>query len=104
MKDCAGAESPNHNNDNIKLSGRVMPTVSISLSEIGYEGYMSISKGMRSKCIDKLLREYALKSNWTVRNGEHMTVKQVFERQKYLEMTLASYAEKITDLKKELKE
>jgi len=101
---CAHAESPDHNNDNIKLSGRVMPTVSISLSEIGYEGYMSISKGMRSKCVDKLLREYALKSAFTVRNGEHMSIQQVFERQKYLEMTLASQMEKISALKKELKE
>jgi len=65
---------------------------------------MSISKGMRSKCVDKLLREYALKSAYTVRNGEHMSIQQVFERQKYLEMTLASQFEKITALKKELKE
>jgi len=81
-----------------------MPVVSVSLSEMGYEGYVSISKGDRSRCIDKLLCDYALKRNWTVRKGEHMSVQQVFERQKYLEVTLELYREKIEAFEKELKE
>lgn len=81
-----------------------MPTVSVSLSDIGYEGYTSISKGTRSKVIDRLLRDFALKRAMTVHHGEHMSVQQVFERQKYLEMTIETYGKQIKDLKKELKE
>jgi len=43
-----------------------MPVVSVSLSEIGYDGYKSIPMGLRSKLVDKLLREYALKSQSVV--------------------------------------
>jgi len=81
-----------------------MPVVSVSLSEIGYEGYASISKGTRSKVIDRLLRDFALKRAMTVHQGEHMSVQQVFERQKYLEMTIETYGKQIAELKKELKE
>jgi len=71
---------------------------------MGYEGYSNLPKGSRSRIIDKLLRDYALKSNYTVHNGEHMSVQQVFERQKYLEITIETFGKKIRALKKELKE
>jgi len=80
-----------------------MPVVSVSLSDMGYEGYANLPKGSRSRVIDKLLRDYALKSNFTVHHGEHMSVQQVFERQKYLEMTIETFGQTIKDLKKELK-
>jgi len=81
-----------------------MPVVSVSLSDMGYEGYSNLPKGSRSRIIDKLLRDYALKSNYTVHHGEHMSVQQVFERQKYLEITIETFGKQITALKKELKE
>jgi len=71
---------------------------------MGYEGYSNLPKGSRSRIIDKLLRDYALKSNYTVHHGEHMSVQQVFERQKYLEITIETFGKQITALKKELKE
>jgi len=40
-----------------------MPAITASLSETGYEGYVSIPKGMRSKVIDKMLRDYALEDD-----------------------------------------
>jgi len=80
-----------------------MPVVSVSLSETGYEGYVSIPKGERSRCINKLLKEYALKSNWTVRNGEHLTVNEVFERQRFMQQTIETAHKEIKALKKELK-
>lgn len=81
-----------------------MPVVSVSLSEIGYEGYTSLTKGKRSKVIDKLLREYALKRSYTVFEGEHISVQEVFERQKHLEERIEYQFEQIVALKKELKE
>ena len=37
-----------------------MPVVSVSLTEIGYEGYKELPKGQRSRYIDRMLRDYAL--------------------------------------------
>jgi len=81
-----------------------MPTVSVSLSDIGYEGYASISKGSRSKIIDKMLRDYALKRAYTVINEEHLSVHDVMERQFHFTKTMQQRQDEIDTLKAELKE
>jgi len=83
-----------------------MPVVSVSLSEIGYDGYKSIPMGLRSKLVDKLLREYALKSqSVTLPFADRaVSVHSVLENQANMVATIASYAEQIEQLKKELKE
>jgi|FLLY01.1.fsa_nt_gi hypothetical protein len=81
-----------------------MPTVSVSLSDIGYEGYASISKGTRSKVIDRLLRDFALKRAHTVLHGEHMSIQQVLERQFHFTETMQQRQDEINRLTAELKE
>jgi len=83
-----------------------MPTVSISLSEIGYNGYTNIPKGLRSKLVDKLLREYDLKSqSVTLPFADRaISVAEVLENQSKMALTIASYHDEIQQLKKELKE
>jgi hypothetical protein len=83
-----------------------MPVVSISLSEIGYNGYTNIPKGLRSKLVDKLLREYDLKSQSVVLPfaDRAMSVHQVMENQGKLQQTLESQAQIIGVLKDELRE
>jgi metal-responsive CopG/Arc/MetJ family transcriptional regulator len=68
-----------------------MPVVSVSLSEVGYEGYKELPKGKRSEYIDRMLRDYALERHTvTPRAGqtERLTVRQVLDRQQYLEQTI----------------
>jgi len=61
--------------------GLNMPAITASLSEIGYEGYVSIPKGMRSKVIDKMLRDYALKKTMIYREQVgQMSVQQVLDQ------------------------
>jgi len=83
-----------------------MPVVSVSLSEIGYDGYKSIPMGLRSKLVDKLLREYALKSqSVTLPFADRaISVAQVLENQTKMALTMASYIDEIKMLKKELEE
>jgi len=83
-----------------------MPVVSISLSEIGYNGYTNIPKGLRSKLVDKLLREYDLKSQSVVLPfaDRAMSVHQVMENQGKLQQTLESQAQIIGVLKDKLRE
>lgn len=83
-----------------------MPVVSISLSEIGYNGYTNIPKGLRSKLVDKLLREYDLKSHSVVLPfaDRAISVEQVLENQGKMQQTLESQAQIIGVLKDELKE
>jgi len=83
-----------------------MPVVSVSLSEIGYDGYKSIPMGLRSKLVDKLLREYALKSqSVTLPFADRaISVAQVLENQSKMALTMACYVDEIKMLKKELKE
>jgi len=82
-----------------------MPVVSVSLSEIGYEGYKSIPMGLRSKLVDKLLREYALKSNSVVLPfaDRAVSVQTVLDNQHQLELDL-KYLTEENDRLQELKE
>mgnify|MGYP003147460386 CR=1 FL=1 len=75
----------------------------MSLSEVGWEGYKALPRGKRSQMIDKMLREYALDHQRTVMGQEALSVKEVLERQKYLETTNQTLNEEIKRLK-ELKE
>lgn len=83
-----------------------MPVVSVSLSEIGYEGYKSIPKGLRSKLVDKLVREYALKSHSVVLPfaDRAISVQEVLEMQKRMQQSAESQGQVISKLKEELKE
>ena len=68
-----------------------MPVVSVSLSEVGWEGYKALPRGKRSRIIDKMLREYALdRIRMTAPHEEkgYLTVAEVLERQTYLQTTL----------------
>ena len=82
-----------------------MPAITASLSEIGYEGYASIPKGMRSKVIDELLRDYALK-RVRINMGPDIgaiSAQQVNDNLQKMQLTLeTAYAENKT-LKEELK-
>jgi len=78
-----------------------MPAITASLSETGYEGYTSIPKGMRSKVIDRLLRDYALEKVHIYREQiGQVSVKEVLDKQEYLEMSLQTAHQEIRDLKK----
>jgi hypothetical protein len=81
-----------------------MPAITASLSEVGYEGYVSIPKGMRSKVIDGLLRGYALKHT-RIKHVElgSISVQEVLDKQKFMEMSLNTNYEEITMLKEENK-
>jgi len=81
-----------------------MPTVSVSLSEIGYEGYTSIIKGNRSRIIDQMLRSYALKRAKVYLNEEHLSVQKVMERQHHFTETMKQRQDEIDRLTAELKE
>ena len=84
--------------------GPNMPAITASLSEVGYEGYVSIPKGMRSKVIDGLLRGYALK-HARIKHVElgSISVQEVLDKQKFMEMSLNTNYEEITMLKEENK-
>jgi hypothetical protein len=88
-----------------------MPVVSVSLSDIGYEGYKELPKGRRSRLIDRMLRDYALDHHHTVVNNQRRSIREVSEAQVLLEQRIASYQEKelntdaiIKILKQDLKE
>jgi len=81
-----------------------MPTVSVSLSEIGYEGYTCIMKGNRSRIIDQMLRAYALKRAKVYLNEEHLSVQEVMERQFHFMETMQQRQDEIDRLTAELKE
>jgi len=81
-----------------------MPSITASLTEVGYEGYASIPKGMRSKVIDELLRGYALKRTRIkhVALGS-ISVQEVLDRQKYMKISLNTFQEEIRTLKEEIR-
>ena len=88
-----------------------MPVVSVSLSEVGYEGYKGLPKGSRSRMIDGMLRNYALDHHHTVVNNQRRSMREVSDAQVMLKQRIASYEEKelnteaiIKILKEELKE
>jgi len=77
-----------------------MPAITASLSEQGYEGYLTIPKGMRSKVIDKMLRDYALdRHHITPRPGDlqRLTVRDVLDRQQYLEQTIRTLTDELKE-------
>ena len=94
-----------------------MPVVTVSLCEVGYEGYKDIPKGQRSRVVNRMLKEYALSISerfWYQdeqmygRNRRTMadrpiSASMVWERQARMEDRLAELLEENTKLK-ELKE
>jgi len=96
-------KSSNVNIYNISHYGPNMPAITASLTEIGYEGYTSIPKGMRSKVIDKMLRDYALKRVHVYREMEgQISVQEVLDREKTQAATIKTLFERINELEKEL--
>jgi hypothetical protein len=84
--------------------GPNMPAITASLSETGYEGYKAIPKGMRSKMIDRLLRDYALKKTTIYREQVgQVSVQEVLDKQQYLEISLQAAYQELRNLK-EVKE
>ena len=81
-----------------------MPVVSVSLSEVGWEGYKALPRGKRSQMIDKMLREYALDHQRTVMHQESLSVREVLTRQKDLEERLHLQYQEIQKLRKKVKE
>ena len=71
-----------------------MPVVSVSLSEVGYEGYKGLPKGRRSRMIDRMLRDYALDHHHTVVNNQRRSMREVSDAQVMLKQRIASYEEK----------
>jgi hypothetical protein len=94
-----------------------MPVVTVSLCEIGYEGYARIPKGQRSRVVNRMLKEYALSISeryWYQDEqiyGRHrrsvrdqpISAATVWERQDRMEQRLKELLEENTRLK-ELKE
>jgi len=75
-----------------------MPAITASLSEVGYEGYQSIPKGMRSKVIDKMLRDYALKKVHVYREMEgQISVQEVLNREKKMIQTIKTLYEQLEE-------
>jgi len=71
-----------------------MPAITASLSETGYEGYVSIPKGMRSKVIDKMLRDYALKKTMIYREQVgQISVQEVLDQHDNLIISLKTLQE-----------
>jgi arsenate reductase-like glutaredoxin family protein len=81
-----------------------MPVVSVSLSKIGYEGYLTLPKGGRSRKIDQLLREYALEHHKVHSFEESISVAEVLRRQEFMKQSLETLYDQNKQLKKELKE
>ncbi len=77
-----------------------MPVVSVSLTDVGYEGYKSIPIGRRSRRIDKMLREFALEHH----HVQGRSVKEIGEMQVNLKAMIASQNKTIEALEKSLKE
>jgi hypothetical protein len=75
-----------------------MPAITASLTDVGYEGYKSIPKGMRSKVIDKMLRDYALKKVHVYREMEgQISVQEVLNREKKMIQTIKTLYEQLEE-------
>ena len=81
-----------------------MPVVSVSLSKVGYEGYVALPRGKRSQKIDEMLREYALDRQRTVLHDQALSVREVLERQKDMEERLHLQYKEILELREKVKE
>jgi antitoxin component HigA of HigAB toxin-antitoxin module len=78
-----------------------MPAITASLSETGYEGYKSIPKGMRSKVIDKMMRDYALKKTHVYREMEgQVSVQEVLNREQYHLQTIKTLYQQLEEATK----
>jgi len=75
-----------------------MPAITASLTETGYEGYKSIPKGMRSKVIDKMLRDYALKKVHVYREMEgQVSVQEILNREDKMIQTIKTLYEQLEE-------
>jgi len=76
-----------------------MPVVSVSLSDVGYEGYKELPKGRRSRYIDRMLREYALDHHHVVDNTGRRSIREIGEMQVNLKAMIASLQKENKKLK-----
>jgi len=77
-----------------------MPVVSVSLSEVGYEGYKELPKGRRSRYIDRMLRDYALDHH----HVKGRSVREIGEMQVNLKAMIESLQQENKKLKEQLPE
>ena len=77
-----------------------MPVVSVSLTEVGYEGYKGLPKGSRSRYIDRMLRDYALDHH----HVQGRSIRDIAEDQKKMKITISTIMDENTQLKRQLKE
>jgi len=86
-----------------------MPVVSVSLSEVGYEGYKELPKGRRSMMIDRMLRDWALDSHIVnIRDDRGMitsrrSMREIGDSQVMLNQRIESYIIKVEKLEEENK-
>jgi len=76
-----------------------MPVVSVSLSEVGYEGYKELPKGRRSRMIDRMLRDYALDHHHMPTSMGRKSVREIGEMQVNLKAMIASLQKENKKLK-----
>lgn len=90
-----------------------MPVVTVSLCEVGYEGYARIPKGQRSRVVNRMLKEYALSvserfwyqdeqmfgRNRRTIADQPISAAMVWERQSRMEQRLQELLEENTKLK-----
>ena len=95
-----------------------MPVVTVSLCDAGYEGYKSIMRGLRSRVVNRMLKEYALdisqrywyeddkmySRNRRTRADRPTSAAQVWEQQQWLEERMALLIEENKELRKKVKE
>ena len=87
-----------------------MPVVTVSLCEVGYDGYKSIQKGNRSRIVNKFLKEHSLKNSYKYVYDPNkmndrfdvpikLTALEVYQKQEHLERTLQTLWEENKRLK-----
>ena len=81
-----------------------MPVVSVSLTEVGYEGYKELPKGQRSRYIDRMLRDYALDHHHATTRSGRRSIREIGEAQVLLQQRIDSYEKENKRLREELKE
>ena len=67
-----------------------MPVVSVSLTDVGYEGYKELPKGQRSRYIDRMLRDYALDHHHVTDSTGRRSIREIGEMQVNLKAMIAS--------------
>ena len=95
-----------------------MPVVTVSLCEVGYEGYKDIPKGQRSRVVNRMLKEYALSiserfwyqdekiygRNRRTMEDRPISASMVWDRQGRMEERLAILIAENKELRKKVKE